>query len=144
MVRPSAHGRPGTRVVPTRWESDHAPVAAGAATATCTIHKPAVTPIANSDLSYTAGSPTLVHSGSCRVQAWTGNTAPTLGDQRLERSTYLVQLEQDVSGVSTGDTVTIATCDDPDLVGETLTVKLSLSGSLRFSRDLLCVLDREV
>jgi hypothetical protein len=129
-------------VIPPNWETDHAQVASKAATAKCVITIPGTRPSINTDLSYPTSTSNTLYEGGCRIQAWTGDSTPVLGDQTLERSTYLVQLDYEAAGILIGALVKVTETSDPDLVGASFTVEKPLMGSLRFNRDLFCVLDK--
>lgn len=146
MPRPtSAGGRPGTEVIPATWEDAHAPVVAGTLTRACRVTNPAGAPVAADDLTYQAAPAVTVYEGPCRVQAWQDtDVTPRLGDQSLSRVPYLVVLARDAEGVRVGATVEVFHPDDPERVLLTLTVENPVEGSLRWERDLFCVLDRGV
>nr|WP_297424783.1 DUF6093 family protein [uncultured Actinotalea sp.] len=133
---------PGTRVVHPRWSGHHRPTTAGSRTATCTITtggagdwSPTTGP--------TAGTATVVHTGTCRVQALnSGANAVDAAGQIVVRRPYLVTIISDAPDIPVGARVRIDTCpNDARLIGKTLTVADPKYGSLRFDRDLLCDLD---
>lgn len=146
MPRPRhALGRPRTEVIPHDWETTHAPVVAKTFTAKCRIKNPAGAPTIGDDLDYTPVDATApVYDDWCRVQKITSDTMPTVGDQVLARSRYLVVLNRDATGVAVGATVDVYESNDPDLNGQVLTVAEPVDGSLRFERDLFCVSDEGV
>lgn len=148
MPRPSnALGRPGTPVIPMNWEAAHAPVAAKTHTGTCQIHAPASTPTIGDDLSYEAPTEptTPLYDGGCRIQKLTvGDAMTTLGDQALVRTRYLVSLDRVAAGIPVGAVVDITNSNDPDLNAGTLTVAQTTGGTLRFERDLICVISEGV
>lgn len=146
MPRPTrAFGRPGTPVIPTAWESDHARVVLKTMTATITIRPPATAPAtANTDLSYTpAAVPDPVYAGLARIQVLqrsTGSAAQILGDEVTNGIVYLVAIDRDAAPISRGYVVEVIACNDPTLTdGRRLVVKQIDRGSLRFERDLYCV-----
>ena len=144
MPRPTrSQGRFGTRVIPADWETSHAPVVRKTFTAKCRINRQEIRPVANDDLSYSdEPTQTPLYDGGCRVQSLAGDSQTLQGDEILQRSSYLVALDYDAHGIAPGDVVTVYESNDPDFENLTLTVRAPLDGSLRFERDLYCVIDR--
>ena len=137
-----AFGRPGTPVIPTNWERDHAPVVAKTLTAKCKIWAPASTPSIKADLSYDppAGA-TPLYDGACRIQVLNNVAMDRLfGDEYQSQTGYLVVIDREEDDVARGGVVEVYRCSDPTLLedGRRLVVAKVDRGSLRFERDLYC------
>ena len=147
VPRPNrAHGRPGTRVIPTSFEADHARVIDKTLdNATVTIRRPLLASgvTIGADLTPTVTNAAPVHTDlPARVQELSANESRVVvGDQEQILATHLVVLQRDIAGIPDRSTVHIDTSTDPDLAGLTLTVRRPATGSMRFERDLYCVLD---
>lgn len=133
---------PSTKVIHPRWSDHHAPVPAGAMTATCTAYiggEGSWDPVNGA----TPGETTPLYVGPCRAQALnrSAGEADSAGQPVVEHP-YLVVINRDAAELPIGTRVLIDTCpDDPQLVGKVLTVADITMGSLRWERDLLCDLD---
>ncbi len=171
MPRPSrSFGRPGTRVIPDRWNTDHAPVAAatmralvslrhdaGATTKTYTPYDPA-NPDNTGRTTYDAASPyaTDVPARIQGLREMTTRGNQATAEESLRVSGYLVTLPLDDlvdptsptdepqrgSLIATGDIVTVIKCADPLLLlpGTELHVTDIVRGTERWERDLFCEL----
>lgn len=145
MPRPrQAHGRPGTKVIPTSWEAEHAKVAGRTVTAKVKVWPRAVAPEINDDLSYDAG-PDLepVYDGGARIQVISGGrdaATQLVGDEAIAKVVYLVVIDREAEPILRGYVVQVIESNDPTLQGDRrLAVERIDRGSLRFERDLYCV-----
>lgn len=148
MPRPTrSQGRPDTKVIPTIWETSHAPVVSKTMTGTCVITAQRTTdvdPIMNADLTYTVPTPAAaLYQGSCRVQALKANDNKAVtGEQDQRIATYLVSIERDAAFIPVGAVVKFTASSDETLDSpRRFVVKGADRGTLRFERDLYCVDD---
>lgn len=149
VPRPTrSQGRPGTRVIPTHWERDHAPVVEKTLTGVCSIY-PApeaggAEPVMAPDLSWTVPDVDPLYADvPCRVQHHTGSTNPQdQAGQGVMTSEYLVVVPYALDGITARCVVIFTASNDPDLnTTPALYVRDPLVGTLRFERDLMCVDD---
>lgn len=143
MPRPTrSHGRPGTQVFPTDWATSHRPVAEKTmCDATVQLRHPGT----EQDWSDAAGQMVEVplppyYDGPARIQALAtrDQTTITAGD-RVVTIRYLVVVPADVDP-TVDDLVTVTVVDDVHLEDRSLLVAQVTAGSLRWERDLGCVL----
>lgn len=144
MPRPQHHGRPGTRVIPTNWETEHAQVVEGTFTATVSIWEPnasAVTSV-NDDLTVTVTEADPIATAvPARIQALKAeDTRALVGDQEQITNGYLVAIGRDLD-IPVKAIVLVVTATDTDFVGRRMRVHKLDHGSLRFERDLYCTED---
>lgn len=148
MPRPTrSQGRPGTAVIPTHWERDHAPVVEKTLTGVCSIYPPpgqgGAEPVMAADLSWEVPDIDPLYTDvPCRVQHHTGSTRPSeQAGQSVMLSEYLVVVPYACDGIP-ARAVVVFTGGDPDLLTTpALYVRDPLLGTLRWERDLLCVDD---
>ena len=145
MPRPRMHrGRPGTRVIPARWEADHAAVVVKTMTATCIITAPAAgEPAYDPVLGYSvppAGA--TLYDGPCRVQiSNTQADTAVAAEEPVASAAYVVEIDRGADRVVVNALVRITASEDGSLTGRRLAVRGIARGSLRFARDLTCVDD---
>ena len=148
MPRPvRAQGRPGTAVIPARWETSHAPVVARTFTAGCTIREPGTIQVWDTDTEQNLSVPNdPYYTGNARVQALAtqAREVPAASDD-VTVAQYLVVVDTDAGASGNrpivGDIVTVTGSGDPLLDGHELRVLQVVMGSLRFEWDLFCVLN---
>lgn len=141
-------GLTGTAVIPPSWEGRHRPVAASTMTGLCRISVPG-RPGDYPD--FTPGSDTVLADTTCRVQQQNRAGRVDAQGQLVDTRDYLVTIPADAWPVGTvvddqGPHVIVTGyqaghAGDPDLIGRRLRVTQVLHGTLRFERDLMCVLD---
>lgn len=133
--------RPGTRIIPERWEAWHQPVAEGQMTGACRITRP-VEPGTFDEAAgrSTYPEPLVLYDGACRFQASQRlNLDRAVGDAQVTVHRYQVALPVAVDGLRINDQVNVTGCtSDPGFVGSVLRVVDILSGSLLWQRDLVC------
>lgn len=132
-----------TRVIHPDWQAHHTPVAAGTRTGTCTITTGATGAGWNPTTGPTPGTPTTVHTGTCRVEDLSRSVNPRdVAGQGVTPFPYLVAVAVDAPTIPDGARVHIDTCpEDPRLVNKTLIVVISSYGDSRLERVLGCTLD---
>lgn len=147
MPRPRhANGRPGTRVIPTDWSTNHARVIAGTWTAAGHIYGPrtAGTNVTVAD-DLTINAPTApdpIYTGPMRVQQLNGQEArDVIGDQEQITVAYLVVLDRGTV-VPLRSVIHLTEVTDPALVGRRLVVRKVGKGSEIWERDLYAVEDQ--
>lgn len=143
MPRPTrAHGRPGTRVIPAAWSTDHAAVVARTLTCQVKIVPPgdgtpaydranhqSVTPEATPV--YTDAAEIMLVTDTARLVDAAGETLPV--------RRYEVKLLAAAAGIEPGHIVTVTDAagdDDLDRPGVRLVVDAVERGTQRFSRVL--------
>lgn len=142
MPRPTrAQGRPGTPVIPTQWAAGHRPVVDKTGTAGCKLRKPGTTQQWDPDTDQNLSVPyDPYYDGTARVQALaTQAREVTVAADPETIAQYLIVVPASVSP-ATDDLVEIADSGDPLLDGQVLRIVQVAMGSLRFERDLFCVL----
>lgn len=135
---------PGTRVIHKQFSTHHRATAEGTMRARCRINRPATTPgvptfdVASGRSVYP--DPPLVHTGPCRVQrAPRAEEQVDSGDREVTIQRYMVGIPAAAPVVQIGDRVTVTECDDdPQLIGQRMTVRAVHLASLLWERDLLC------
>jgi len=158
-------GRPGTRVIPARWNADHAPVVTAAMRARVSLrHDDGATtktylpydpehPETTGRTTYSLAAPYAADIPA-RIQGlreMTARGSETAAEESLRVSGYLVALAlgvddtaDAVNAISTGDIVTIDSLTESDqlllLPGVELRVTDIVRGTERWERDLFCQL----
>ena len=141
-------GLTGTRVIPAGWESRHRPILETSMTGLCQVVRPGPP----GDYPDFEDSPdTVLADTTCRVQQQNRAGRVDAQGQLVDTRDYLVALPADAWPVGTvvddqGPHVIVTGyqaghAGDPDLIGRRLRVTQVLHGTLRFERDLMCVLD---
>lgn len=148
MPRPTrAQGRPGTAVIPTGWETGHAPVVAKTMTAQVSIRPPGETqqwsPEAE-QMVLTPHVPYYTDGARIQVLGQQARQARTAEDPETVAS-YLVVVPGDIApppgGLEMVDhLIEVTDSGDPLLDGRVLVVREVVYGSQRFERDLFCQL----
>lgn len=143
MPRPSrSQGRPGTAVIPSGWAEGHRPVVDKTGTAACTIRVPGTVQGWDDTTEQNESTPNAAYyTGSCRVQslATQARQVTVAGDPETIAS-HLVVVPATISP-ATNDLVKVTASGDTLLDGRVLRVVQVVYGSLRFERDLFCVLN---
>jgi len=152
MPRPTrAQGRPGTRVFPKNWETEHAVVVRKTCTALIKIWAPAPAGVAPTNDQSLAPTPVDVgeplYGGAdgapARIQVLNAQQGTSeVADQTQVTAGYLVVIDRDAHDIPPRAVVQIITSTDPELGGSTrLYVDHHDRGSIRWERDLYCVDD---
>lgn len=140
-------GRPGTQVIPDRWQGTHGRVIAKTWTVCVEIRRPgAVKGAFNPTTGTYPMTPPAPHfTGMARVQALaTRDQAQNAADQAVTELRYLVAVSLEANEVQVDDVVKITGVkDDSDqtLVNREVTVSSLARGSLAWERDLTCIDD---
>lgn len=156
MPRPTrAQGRPGTRVIPIAWSSDHAPVATKTMNGTCELLPPGEGPLVFDPAEKVSrrGDVTPTYTGPCRIQKLNAqDRTQVVAEQTVTSVGYLITLSLDVLDANdrpAADQVTTAhrvhvtgNTNGPALVGEHLTITSIAKGTERFEIDLFCIEDQ--
>lgn len=149
MPRPTrAQGRPGAAVIPTGWVAGHQPAVNKTMTAACTLRQPGTRQSWDAEAEQNLAVPNdPYYEGGARVQALATQAREVpVADDPTTVAQYLVVVDAaagvsgDRVGPAEGDLVTVAGSGDPLLDGQELRVVQVVMGSLRFERDLFCVL----
>lgn len=143
MTRPvRAQGRPGTEVIPSRWEAEHRPVVEKTMTAAVQIRLPGSTQTWNPSTKRNDLTPIAPYfTGAARIQALTAQARRiTTGDDAELVADYLVVVPASVDTAAQGHLVTVVASGDTGLDGRVLLVQQVEYGTERFERDLFCTL----
>ena len=135
-------GRPGTEVIPADWATNHRPVAEKTMVGATVQLRHLGTTQAWSDADQQMVEVPLVpyYDGPARVQALaTRNQSTVTAGDRVVTIRYLVVVPADVDSM-VDDLVTVTVVDDAHMLGRSLMVAQVTSGSVRWERDLGCVL----
>lgn len=143
MPRPTrSHGRPGTEILPADWAASHRPAAEKTMRdATVQLRHPGTTQAWSDEADQMVDVPLPpYYDGPARIQALAtrNQTSITAGDQ-VVTIRYLVVVPADVDP-TVDDLVAVTAVDDTHLTGRSLMVAQVTAGSLRWERDLGCVL----
>ncbi len=140
----------GTRVIGPGWSDHHRPVTAGTMTATCDLRLPGGTDSTfDGDTGTTTVTPhpPYLTGAKCRIQALSTQEAGVqqlVAEQQVTTMPYLVAVDWATASEvepAVNHLVDVVTCEDPRMVGRTLTVKAVVGGSLIWERDLVCTDD---
>lgn len=143
-------GRPGTAVIPPRWEQSHGKVFEKTMPARVALRHSGVEKTFNDTdrkTDYTNLAPYVICE-QARVQAQTSRAtdqASVSAEETLVVTGYLVTISLDRAPDEepiVGDLVDVLGSNDSRLTGQTLVVTDVVLGSLRFERDLMCSLVR--
>jgi hypothetical protein len=136
-----AQGRPGTPVIPTKWEAGHRPVAEKTMTAAISLRVPGtVQAWSDPDEQMVAVPKDPYFTGVCRVQALATQAAEvSIVEDPETVAGYLITVPATVSPAEK-DLATITVAGDPVLDGRVLVIRQVVTGSLRFERDIFCTL----
>lgn len=137
------------RAIPDDWAAHHRPVLDGTRGATVALRRPGGT---QGEFNKTTGKWDITpHAayfiGPARVQVLPGAEQERVaGEQEITTLGYAIELDHAVTGMQLDDVVTVTAVGDngdPWLVGRAMTVTSIESGSLHWSRRLICVDDIE-
>lgn len=108
---------------------------------TCTITQAGTKTFDETTGTYTDAAAREIYSGACRVKPWLPRSDRQVeaGDQPVQVWPYTVSVPLTALGVLPGQTCTINTSGDPDLVGLALIVRDVGRGSQVTARRLGCV-----
>ena len=137
-----ATGRPGTPVIPARWETGHAHVVAGSLRGRVALTDPArATQQWVDDQWTTVPAAPYATEVPARIQRLTAQsrTVITADDQELVVD-HLVVVPWGMAEIRAGHLVAVTGSTDPALVGQVLRVEYVALGTERFERDLFCTL----
>lgn len=139
-----ATGRPGTAIIPKRWETAHAAVLVGALRGRVSLADPDAAggePVWENDQWVTTPAGPYATAVPARVQRLAGQarTVVTAEDNEVVVD-HLVQVPADVADVREGHLVTVTDATDPQLVDQVMRVEHVAVGTERFTRDLFCTL----
>lgn len=141
-------GRPGTEVIPRDWETNHGRVIARTMPCVVSLRRPGSTMTRNTETKqqdyakltpYATGQP-------ARIQAHTTtgtNKTTQTAEETVQVTGYLITLtfcrvlEHEPA---VGDLVDVVDATDQLVLGRTFRVEQIPVGSLRFERDLFCIL----
>lgn len=144
-----AQGRPGTRVIPTTWGRDHAPVVTKAMRGTCQALPPGDGALVFDPTEKISkrGDVDPTYDGPCRIQILNAqDQSAVVAEQAQITVGYLVTLsllEPGADEITTAHRIKVtATDEDPSLVGKTLSITSLVRGTERFERDLFCTEDQ--
>jgi hypothetical protein len=143
MVRKTHQGRPGTRAIQDDYGERHAPAANQTQTSVCEIRGPDVLGTFDPNTgAYNVVPGPLRYRGSCRVvPVPPSKMAGLVTEQMLPAQGYQVSIDHAASNVLIHDRVTITESEDAQLIGQVLPVVVVLKGSMRLTRDLICIDD---
>jgi len=143
MPRPSHHGRPGTQVIPSRWEADHRPVSENALDGTAAVRVPGTTQawdlaaqqnVAVPNDPYWTGPAAVYAAGNNRADdVVTAQDTETVGD-------YVVTVPSSDVAYAVGHLVEVTGTGDVVLDGRVLEIQEVVGASVQFERTLLCSL----
>lgn len=134
-------------VIPTTWGLDHAATAAGTMNATVSLRAPGTTPVWNdTDKRTEVADNTPFATGiAATVRAVGGSGTQDVVEEQLVIAGYMVSMDRRATGVDSvvvnseqNTLIDVTACDDPLLVGKTLTAQDIIRSSVRFTRDVLC------
>lgn len=134
--------RPGTRVIPAKWDTHHRPLAENTMLAvTVELRRPS----SDAVFDETAGksvypAPTVLWGGGARVQRISrrGSEKP-IGGRYVTEQTYQVSVPVDIPEAFISDQIKFITSEsDPALPGKIVRITEVRLGSNLWERDLLC------
>lgn len=152
MPRPrNHHGRPGTQIIPTRWDEHHEPVSRRTLSGRCRVTTDGGPGIFDPEVGHTVPAPRpVLYDGGYRLQQLSqAARIDRLGGQALRTTAYLLVIRRPAAGISLGALVDFHDEDpagqpvpcDPDLAGKPFYVATVTRGSYRWERDLTIVDD---
>lgn len=141
-------GRPGTAVIPKNWEANHGLVVAKTMPAVVSLRKPGSTETRNTETQQQEYSklPAYATGQPARIQAHTTtgtNKTSETAEETVQVTGYLItlthcrELEHEPA---VGDLVDVVDANDQLVIDRTFRVDQIPVGSLRFERDLFCIL----
>jgi hypothetical protein len=133
-------------VIPADWQTHHSTVVDEATedvACTVTIGPPdGGVPAYDATNGYTVSTGTPVYTGPAGIMPVSSKERLlVVAEEQIATLLYRVTLLADAEGVTVDHVVRVTSCDDPDLIGKTLTVGTIERGSRRFSRILLATLN---
>lgn len=135
---------PNTRVIPTRWDEHHRPVAGGAQTSTGRVRRYSSEGVWNETTGKTDYPPptdiygTEAEPATMRIVRDGVEETRQIGERTVVVRSYIVALPADAPEITIRDEVLVSTASDPHLADKKLWVHDVRYGSQVWERDLVC------